>query len=506
MEEIEELSDRLTEIAAGAGKTFFGDFFGKGLSYISQVVVARLLGAQLFGLYALGLTVYKFTSLIAQLGLNNGIIHFVPKYQGNNNPQAARGTVLSGLLLSFSAGVLLATGIYFSAPWVAETIFNDASFAGVLRTYSFGIPFFALMMVALYSTRAQKVMKYFVYVKNFQLPTLFLLMFALFYLFGLRLYGAVGAWVAATFIAGVTAIVLLREVYPDLLSGSKTYEIPGLFKFSLPLVMVGALQFLILWTDTFMLGALRTATDVGLYRAAVQTALLLGMVLRAFNSIFAPMISDLHNRNELGTLNSLFKLTTRWIVILTIPLFVLLLVSGDSVLRIFGASFTVAWLPLILLGFAQLMDASMGPVGYILIMSGNERLEFRNVLAVGLLNVLLNYIMIPRFNMIGAALATGTSVVVVNLARLLEVDRVLNLWPYNRSFLKPLFGFILGAFSGLFWRFFGPELFYLFDILVGILLVGVVFFGTVFSLGLKEADKTILMAGKKFILDLLAPQ
>ena len=496
---IKQLTEQIETIAKGASITFFGDFAGKGLAYLSQVVVARLLGVQLFGYYALGLTIYKFSSLMAQLGLNNGVLRFVPKLKNGTDDSAARGVVRSGLIISSLVGSLLAIGIYFGASWISNSIFKEPNLTGVLRSFSVGIPFFALMMIALYSTRSEKRMEYFVYVKNFQLQFSFLAFFLVSYLLGFRLYGATWSWVIATVAACLSSIFFLKNVFPKIIENYRPRKIRELLKFSLPLVLVGVLQFLILWTDTFMLGALSSAETVGLYRAAVQTALLLGMVLRAFNSIFAPIISDLYSKKRQETLDLLFKTITRWVFVLTAPLFAIIIVAGDSVLEIFGPAFPVVWLPLILLGLSQMLDASMGPVGYILIMSGNQKIEFYNVLFVALLNIALNFIMIPKLGTLGAALATGTSVICVNLIRLVAVTLRLKLWPYDRKFLKGIGAFAVSLSFGLLWRYFSPDWNYMLKIVSSSGIVLITYFGSIFLLGLEETDTMILNATKRLI-------
>lgn len=498
---IKQLTEQLETIAKGASITFFGDFAGKGLGYLSQVVVARLLGVQLFGYYALGFTLFKFTSLISQLGLNNGVLHFVPKLKGESNNSTALGVIRSGLLLSFLFGSVLTVAIYLGSPWISGSIFNEPELTGVIRSYAIGIPFFALMMVALYSTRSEKKMEYFVYVKNFQLQFSFLAIFLISYLLGYRLYGATWAWVIATAGACLVSLFFLQKVFPNLRSNLELKKTRNLLGFSLPLVLVGVLQFLILWTDTFMLGALSSAENVGLYRAAVQTALILGIFLRAFNSIFAPMISNLYHKGKHETLGFLFKTITRWIIILTSPVFVLILTAGGSLLRIFGPEFTVVWVPLAILGFAQLMDASMGPVGYMLVMSGNQKIEFYNVLTVALLNIALNYIMIPRFGMLGAAIATGSSVIVVNMLRLITVSRKLRLWPYDRRELfKLIMGFIVVVSVGFSWQVLGPNIHFLLHLFTAFLLIAITNFGLLFLFGINESDRMLLEVAKKAVL------
>ena len=78
-------------------------------------------------------------------------------------------------------------------------------------------------------------------------------------------------------------------------------------------------------------------------------------------------------------------------------------------------------------------------------MSGRTRLYFANNFGVSVLNVLLNLLLIPRLGILGAALATGTSTVIVNAMRLAQVWWLFKLSPYDRKWAKPLVAGLAGG-------------------------------------------------------------
>lgn len=99
-----------------------------------------------------------------------------------------------------------------------------------------------------------------------------------------------------------------------------------LLRFSYPLMFVTILRTLMHWMDILMLGYFTDTTTVGLYHPAARTAGLLRTVLLAFMGIFAPMMSDYHRQGDVGEMGKLYKLIVRWIVSLSLPLAIIIII------------------------------------------------------------------------------------------------------------------------------------------------------------------------------------
>ncbi|MEM9907643.1 MAG: oligosaccharide flippase family protein, partial [Cyanobacteria bacterium P01_D01_bin.44] len=258
---------------------------------------------------------------------------------------------------------------------------------------------------------------------------------------GWGLWGATAAWLFALIASLLITIQAIRGIFPDLLTTTlkPIFESKKLLAFSLPLSFGSFLWLVMLWTDALMLGYFRPAAEVGIYRAASQTALLMTLFTRSLVTLFAPMIARLYSTGALEELDKLFSTAARWSFSLTLPLFLILAVAGEDVLSIFGQDFEIGWIPLIVLAAGQLARA--GPGGFamhILSMSGHQYLKLVGDIILAVTNVGLNLLMIPRWGLMGAAIATGISILAVNLLRILQVQLVLNMHGFNWSYLKAI--------------------------------------------------------------------
>jgi O-antigen/teichoic acid export membrane protein len=184
---------------------------------------------------------------------------------------------------------------------------------------------------------------------------------------------------------------------------------------------------------------------VGIYQAAVQVSIILDVIVGTFNTVFASRISRLHFASDTARLDELFKISTKWAFYTSMPAFLVLCCSAHELLRIsYGPAYGGGAVPLIILSLGSMADAASGAAGYLLAFTGFQK-RLTAISGVTLVvAIFLNYLLIPRFGLIGAAVATAFAHAGVCLAFLITVHRCLGVWPYDRRWLK---GLLAGALT-----------------------------------------------------------
>jgi O-antigen/teichoic acid export membrane protein len=143
---------------------------------------------------------------------------------------------------------------------------------------------------------------------------------------------------------------------------------------------------------------------------------------------------------------------------------------------------TVAWL----------LNAASGPCGYVLTMSGRPAVQMVNYIAALILNVVLNVVLIQRFGMTGAAMAWATTILVLTVARVVQVWTFARMLPFSRDLLKGFCAAIVAGAGGLATsELIAGELRSLF---VGVAVVGITYLVCIRLLGLEEDDRLVLDA------------
>ena len=110
---------------------------------------------------------------------------------------------------------------------------------------------------------------------------------------------------------------------------------------------------------------------------------------------------------------------TFWLIIIGVLSTLFFLLFGHSILGLWGDEFKEAYYCLIILCFGQLVNISTGCSGVLLIMSGNERVFSIISVIFLILNIILNYILINLYGIVGAAIATSTSIILENILRVI---------------------------------------------------------------------------------------
>jgi O-antigen/teichoic acid export membrane protein len=485
-------SDDLTKrVARGSGFVFAGNIVGKIVSFVLQILLSRTLGRAAYGLYTLGFTVLRFAREVASLGLQGGIVRFGAEDWGSGDLSKLKGTFLASFGIAFGSGVVLGTGLYLGSDWLAVTAFSDAALAPVLRMFGIALPFYAVQYVTSRAARSLQNMLADVSIGVVAQPFFNLVGVALAFALGYGLDGVLVAVVASVVASAALGLYLVARLVPALFdTRPATYRVKSLLVFSAAAFGSSLASLMLDQADRLMLGFLASSEDVGVYNAAALLATQVRFVLSAISATFTPVISDLYHKGRLEELQRLFATTTRWIITLSFPIVLVLLLFPAPLLSLYGPEFRVGTSMLMVLAPAMFINGGVGAAGLMLQMADHERIALANNVLLAILNVLLNWWMITAYGPIGAAMATGLSVALVNLLKLVEVRYLLGMHPYNLAYLKPFAAAAVAAAAG--WAVDLSLQAWPLHWIGGMLVVGLTYLSVLALLGFTEDDWTVL--------------
>lgn len=169
------------------------------------------------------------------------------------------------------------------------------------------------------------------------------------------------------------------------------------------------------WADSVIIGIFKAESEIGIYNVAIKLAMISGLVLGAINSIVAPKLSEAYNNGRKKEFALIVRQSTRVIFFSSLPILIFLIVFPEFLLSFFGSEFLIGKTTLYVLLVGQIINAFSGSVGVIMQMTGREKL-FQNILIVALIiNIGMNFLLIPTYGIIGAAIASSASIVFWNL-------------------------------------------------------------------------------------------
>lgn len=241
---------------------------------------------------------------------------------------------------------------------------------------------------------------------------------------------AMGLHGAAAGVAFVVGALLLYYSHPAPLRANPqpTYKSRDWFMATWPLALTAGMQQINKNTDIIMLGYFLTAEDVGIYRVAVQGATLVVFGQQALSMFVSPYYARLHAQGDALRLQRLVTFSARAAFFTALPLVLVFVLWGTGIVRLlFGINYVNAYMPLLILGVGQLINAMFGHVGLLLNMTGHERDTTRGMAIAAGSNVLLNLVFIPLWGMNGAAMATAITLVIWNFILWRSVQKRLDI-------------------------------------------------------------------------------
>ncbi len=489
----EQIKNRnILTAARGSGVLAFGRFFDLGGRLIVALILARLLGAEQYGVYNLVMSAATLATAIGVFGLDDAMLRYVAIYAGRKDDARLWGAILLGVVGTFLVGSLAGLGLYLLADWISVTVFHEPALAPILRLMSLAVPFMSLSNILVGIAHGFKRMEYSVLAQDVGQLLIRLLLLGVLSFSGLSAMLAALVFGVSDVLACVALIYLLnRDFAWNRPIQSAHLELREIFNYALPLWLSGMIAKLRNNINTIVLGALSTPVNVGVYSLITRVNLVGHVSYLSIIRSVKPLLAELSSRDDREQLASIYQTTTRWTLVMNLPMFLVLVLFPSQVLSVFGGSFATGTAALIILAWAELFNAGTGICGSIIDMSGHTRLKLVNSISQISILIGLNVLLIPRWGMIGTALAVMASLVFVNVLRIVEVWVLFRILPYNRTFTKPLLSAAAAAAVALGTANLVGSQPALVQLAVGSLAVFVVMAGALLALGLTPEDRMV---------------
>lgn len=475
-------------MARGGGLNLVGAVLNQGAVFLVMLLLARFLGISEVGQYAQCYAVLALLSLLSLSGFRAGLTRFVAVHLADDDPAAIRGTIRLGLGISAVSSTAIAIALALAAPALAAAL-NDPDLVTGLRLVALTLPGLTICEAALAATRGWRTQRPFTMIGQIYEPGTRLLLTALALITGAGVTGSYWALVIAGWSAALLALGALARLMRKVAPGPIAYRPRQLFSFSTVSWLSSLSSTGLIWVDTLMLGFFANE-EIGVYNVATRLVTVAIFVLAPINAAFGPYLAYLHHQGRGEEVRRIYGAATGWVVRLSLPAFVALLVFPESLLRLFGGAFAAGAAVTLILAVGQLVNAATGPCGTVLNMSGRVAINMYDNIAALLLNILLNLWLIPAYGIIGAAVAWAISLAVVNIARVLQVRALIHALPVTTGMLKGFAAGLAAFAAGMIVRLLVPG--WPEQLLVGLPVVVLSYVATVLVLGLSREDIMVL--------------
>ena len=418
------------------------------MGFLLTFVIAYFFGANGLGDYVLAIVVLKIFTLISKLGLDTASIKYIASYAAEQKDKSIALFRSRSIVLILVMSIISSLIMYFGSDYIA--LFITANPFHIRITSFFILPmaififhyqnmrglkqiggysFFFWMSQALFSLIAILILTFFSSDPNIPLYS---------YLISLVTVSILSVFVFTYFFRKHFKITNESD------NNSESFK--SILSVSLPLMLAQAVHFIMSWTDKLMLGILDSpdvvaglstnSAQIGVYHIAFKLSMFATIGLMAVKSIASPKFAELYKKNDIKALQKVTHQSTKLIFWTTIPLVVFFMFFSDFLMGLFGDEFKVGVFAFIVLSFGRVVVSFSGAAGNLLQMCGRQVI-FMNVAIIGsIINIILNFSLIPIYGINGSAIATMVSIVVFNLLLVYFVKREFGFYTFYIPFQK----------------------------------------------------------------------
>jgi O-antigen/teichoic acid export membrane protein len=433
----------LASLASGWLLSLLGLIASGAFGFAFGIVIARGLGAAGAGVFFTSVAVFTIGAVAAQFGATTGLIRSIARFRALEELESIRPTLAAAVVPLLVSGVVLGATLFVFAHDIATAILDGDAAATAERYLRVFAPFLPLAVVTsalLGATRGFGTMIPLVAIEHIGKGLLRTGLALAVLGAGLGSVALALAWAvphALGLLAAVAAlaIVMGRATRPERRTYVPTSGLASEFwRFTAARGAAGILQITLAWLDTILVAALASPHEAGIYRAAISYINQGSFANQAIVFVVGPLLSGLLAQHLHERAQSVYHTATWWLSALSWPIYLSFAVFAPLFMSVFGSEFVTGAKALVILSLPMLLAMAAGPVNVVLVMAGKSSWNLYNVALALVTNVVLNVVLIPPFGITGAAVAWAATILVSNVAALVEVGVFLKLRPLGSGF------------------------------------------------------------------------
>jgi len=494
-----DTENSLKVITKGAVIVLIGILISKILSYGYRILIARI-GPEDYGTFSIALAVLGFISTISLLGLNNGVLRYVPHYMALSKSEIAKKIIFFSLAVTFTVGLIFSIILFLFSQEISISIFHNYELVPILKVIAIIIPFYVINNIFFFAFRAFKQIKYEVYLKNiFENVNKLILTFLVIYVMGKGILGVSVAYVIPIFLTTIISFYILKKIIPKKTKSFEIFSKKEFLFYSIPLLFSTFLIMLLSWTDTLMLGYFTSPSEVGIYNTALPTAQLLYVMPYAISVLFIPLLSEHFAKEKKESFKEIYKISSKWILLTNIFIFSLFILFSKEILGyLFGQEYIIGSTMFIIISAGFFINYTLINSEEILKVIKKTKVLFWNSAIVAIINVFLNLLLIPQYGGIGAAIATSFSFLLMVLMIVTESIYFLKITPFSLRWVSIIFSAVVSTLTIFYVKtLFFNDITIVSMIFLGILLLIIYFILLYISKSFQQEDFFILRSIKQ---------
>ena len=371
------------------------------------ILIVRILPEDTYAAYSLARSIQVFAVMFGGSFMMQAFVKFVAE----DNTDREKRIANAGIVLSLAAAIIVA-GVLIVSGGLLQSFYSEIDLSGIPLALAVLVISSILSILPRNLLVARHMMKQIMYADIFSIMVrigitcFFILTNSL--RSPLQIFGAMIAGNIVAF--GVNAL-FARDLI-DFSLGCEKPHFRLLFGFSLVALGAGLADCIYTRTDILLLGKLSDESQVAGYSACRTLTVLMVELNTAAKIVTLPLISRMWSQHRRGEIVRRVMSTILIISIIQLPLIVLFACFPKEVLHLlFKGKYDFAWATLLILGLLAIVRAFGSQFATMAVGIGKPSFPLYALIASTIVNVILNFLLIPEYGALGAAIATVFAVV-----------------------------------------------------------------------------------------------
>lgn len=429
--------------------TGFTSFF----AYLFRIVMARNLTITEYGMFYSIISLLGVFTVIRDFGYSDSLSRFIPLFKNQGNIKSIKNIVSYISLIVLTVSFLIFIGVLIFSKYIVVNYLKmngneDITLVVILLSF-----YFFLMSGELILKQSFLGFQKMNYFSSISLVRIVLTLFLSYFSFklGFNLLGVVYSHIFAVFITLlIFGYLFFKKVFPPSINYKLSWDktlIKEISYFALPTIITMAASSVIIYSDSIMLTYMLGVGAVGLYNVAQPTANLISVLTSPLRFIIFPLSSELWSKKYKDKLILGISMIYKYYPLIFIPFLVVILLYSQTIISLlFSEKYISASNPLIILS-AGIFFLSLAQINYVIIAGiGKPKLNTITSVLAACLNIILNIILIQKFKITGAAIATSTSYLIMLLYSTFNIKKnveiILPFWYWIKLIFASIMMFI----------------------------------------------------------------
>lgn len=479
-------------------------YAGAALGFVLTIFLyPNILSPAQYGLTRTLLAIALVASQFADLGMKSTIIRYFPTFRDKQSNH--HGFLFLALAVPF-AGLVAAAGLLALFRPFVTSFFMDSSTL-LVNYFWFILPLMGFILFFHVVTAYLRVLYDTVmasFLNDIGIRILAILLLVIYFLDWISFTQFILIFVLTYAIILLALIAYLSRVAsislkPDFQFVNRTL-VKKMANYSFYSFGSGVANVIVGKIDIIMIAAMLGLSESGIYAVAFYVGSSLRMIRYAVNKITLPVISDAFENNNFKIIKNIYHSSALNLLIASGFVLCVIVANLSNLMDILPPKYTGTVWVIVIIGVGYLIDLSTGFNGGIIINSKYYRVNFWFTLQFMGLAVVLNYLLIPVYGLIGAAIATASALVIHNLLRTGYVAYRFSIQPFQwRMGLVVLIGGV-----SLLVSYFIPQLVNAYvDAVIRSLIVAVLFLGPVWLLDISDNVNEVVDEGLRRVQQLM---